>query len=147
MITVTHYGVPVPKGRPRAAKAGTFISFYTPKKTRDFEAALKVTMAETMHLEAYDAPFKGPLVCSMLVDLPIPVSWKRSKAEDARSGALRPWGRPDLDNYLKVAMDAGNNVLWYDDGQIVQCTVGLWYSDKPKMTITAEPWITTKMES
>ena len=147
MITVEHLGPPVAKGRPRAVNIAGHPSFYTPKKTKDYEAALKASMLETMHREAFDQPFKGPLVCSVIVDVPIPISWKKSKVADAHSGVLRPWGKPDADNYLKAVCDAGNMALWHDDGQIVQCTIGLWYSDKPKVIITVEQWIATTVES
>ena len=30
-----------------------------------------------------------------------------------------PSVRPDIDNYLKSTLDAGNGVLWEDEGQIV----------------------------
>ena len=47
-------------------------------------------------------------------------------------------GKPDWDNFGKV-VDAGNLVIWVDDGQIVDGRVRKSYGEKPGMWITVEP--------
>lgn len=59
----------------------------------------------------------------MRVDLdavfPIPKSWAKRKREQAAEGDICPMTKPDLDNVVKIALDALNGVAWEDDKQVV----------------------------
>lgn len=45
--------------------------------------------------------------------------------------------RPDLDNWIKLPMDALNNIVWKDDGQVVSFDgSGKWFSHKPRLDVT-----------
>lgn len=47
--------------------------------------------------------------------------------------------KPDIDNFLKAIMDAGNGVLWKDDSQIVFLTASIQRdSDRPRTELTIE---------
>ena len=140
MISVIHHGDAVPKGRPRAVIVAGAPSFYTPKGTREYEKELSVSMLDAMDAGCYEL-LKGPVTCSIRVYLKIPKSWSRRKAAAAQMGMLRPWSRPDFDNFTKIICDAGNKILWHDDGQIVHCTIDKWYSDKPRIEIETREWV------
>ena len=60
------------------------------------------------------------------------------------SGELKPnpplayTNKPDIDNMLKFVMDAGNNVIWYDDSQIFKVEMEKVYSLSPRTEIIVE---------
>lgn len=94
-IVVDHFtvwGEPVAKERPRFGRGHA----YTPKRTRDAEVAIaNLFRAHNPDWEPDAASTFGVLVnfwCS---------------------------GRKDLDNMLKLVLDALNGVVWRDDSQVV----------------------------
>jgi Holliday junction resolvase RusA-like endonuclease len=133
LIEIVLLGKPVAKGRPRFNKETG--AAYTPEKTRTYEQMLRLAAEDAM---AGRPPLEGPLRLEMRVVAPIPPSWSKRKQDAARAGDLLPTGKPDWDNFGKV-VDAGNLVLWVDDGQIVDGRVRKSYGDKPGMFITVEP--------
>lgn len=133
MIEIVVLGVPVAKGRPRFSRATGHA--YTPEKTRNFEALLRLAAQDVM---GDKAPLQGPLSVDMIIKLPISTSWTKKQQAAARSGALRPTKKPDFDNYAKT-LDALNMVVWADDGQIVDGRVRKLYDDKPGMWVRVSP--------
>lgn len=133
MIEIVLLGEPVAKGRPRFSQATGHA--YTPEKTRTYEQMLRLAATDVM---GDRPPLEGPLTLDMRVVKSIPRSWPKKKQEMARSGALLPTGKPDWDNFGKV-VDAGNMVIWVDDGQIVDGRVRKSYGEKPGMWITITP--------
>ena len=132
MIEIVLLGAPRGKERPRGTKDG---HFYTPEKTRSYEAALKYAAGEVMGTRM---PLDGPLEVDMRIVFPITTSWPKRRQLAARSGAERPTKKPDADNLLKT-LDALNMVVWLDDAQIVRATVEKFYGDKPGMWIRVAP--------
>jgi Holliday junction resolvase RusA-like endonuclease len=51
----------------------------------------------------------------------------------ALSGELCPVKRPDLDNYMKTALDACNEIVFADDSQIVKLIANKRYGEKPRL--------------
>lgn len=91
---------PVAKGRPRAVVRGKFATFYTPKTTREYEAAIKAACLEEM--STYNWMKKiGP---EYRVSVAINFYWNKT--------------RGDLDNLAKSILDAMNGVCFEDDSQI-----------------------------
>lgn len=59
--------------------------------------------------------------------------WKYDLME---KGLIRPNINPDLDNYVKLVLDALNGILWEDDRMIVEFHSGKYYSiDRPRIEI------------
>lgn len=50
----------------------------------------------------------------------------------------RPVGKPDLDNWIKLPMDALNGLVWTDDCQVVEFApgTGKWYSTNPRLELS-----------
>ena len=119
-------GEVVPKGRARITRSGIA---YTPKKTRDYENKLAFLAAEVMK----DSPLlEGPLWVCVRVSVSIPESWSKKKRALALAGEIKPIGRPDLDNYIKI-LDALNGIVWKDDSQIVEISAFKYYGEKPRL--------------
>lgn len=134
MIEVAVLGKPVPKGRPRFNRETG--RAYTPAKTASFEAQLKYAALEVMRGKT---PLQGPLALTMFLVVPIAPSWSKKKQEEARRMDLLPINKPDWDNYGKT-VDALNQVVWFDDGQIVDGRVMKRYGDKPGTWIQVRPF-------
>ncbi|MFB5068306.1 MAG: RusA family crossover junction endodeoxyribonuclease [Aerococcus sanguinicola] len=120
MIELVIPGECVPKGRPRFTKAG---HAYTPKKTRAYEAKLKLYFRR-----AVKEPMEGPLSVTLVIGRPFLKSFTKKKTAEALNLDLWPISRPDLDNYVKAVLDAGNGILFADDSQVCRLHVVKVYS-------------------
>ena len=130
-IEITLPGLPRGKGRPRFAKRGKFVKVYTDEQTQSYEGALRLAGSIAM-------AGREPLVCALSLEMvavfPIPASWSKRKQADAVAGAIRPTGRPDCDNIMKVC-DGLNAIVWKDDAQIVRATITKRYGTTPELSI------------
>src|SRR5689334_5613616 len=104
-ITVVVSGEPVAKGRARMTKRGFT---YTPTATRKYEAHARLAAQLAM---GDRPPLDIPVRIELLVELPVPASWSKRKAEAALTGSVRPTSRPDVDNYVKSILDAINTIV------------------------------------
>lgn len=102
---------PAAKGRPRFS--GLSGAVYTPRRTKQAERTLRVLL-----LDAYRKPrLKGAVSLSLEITL----HGERAgyKVIVGEVDTPTPPTRPDLDNLVKLFLDAANGVLWDDDAQIV----------------------------
>ncbi|WP_077391678.1 RusA family crossover junction endodeoxyribonuclease [Mobilibacterium timonense] len=111
--TVTIEGRPVPKGRPRVFRGHAV----TPRRTQQAEEQL-LAMYRFQNLG--EEPFTGPVEIHCVFFMPIAKTWSKHKQERAAKGLLRCTVRPDLDNLVKLVLDALNGVAYADDSQIVR---------------------------
>jgi Holliday junction resolvase RusA-like endonuclease len=113
-IRVIVDGLAVAKARARVTRGG-FV--YTPAATRKYESYARLAASEAMNGRP---PLHGPVRLELLVELPIPASWSQKKRLTAIAGLIQPTSRPDLDNYVKSALDAINTIVIADDCQITE---------------------------
>ncbi len=129
VLEFTIPGTPIPKGRPRMTKAG---HAYTPERTRKAEEVVGAVV-ELMQC----IPIAGPIQVELDFFLPIPARFTRKDAQSALLGAIRPCGRPDLDNLAKLVCDAiqgeGPGHAFASDAQICQITARKWYGEPRTM--------------
>jgi Holliday junction resolvase RusA-like endonuclease len=122
-VDVTKFDIPgVLKGKARPRFVRATGRTYTPETTLNCEQWVKHCA-----LQAGVKPLEGALEVEVYMDLPIPASWSKRKKADAMSGNVRPVGKPDLDNVLKLIGDALNGVAWRDDSQIVKASISRRY--------------------
>ena len=118
-------GEPVPKGRPKFTNRAGFMRTYTPRKTVDYELAVKAAaqaaMGPTDLLET-------PIGVYLYMRLPIPKSHSKKRREACLSGQEKPIKKPDIDNLAKSILDGMNGVVWKDDSQIVSLHVTKVYA-------------------
>lgn len=119
MLTFHIRGEPHPKGRPQFARRGKFVTSYTPKKTRMAEADVRTQIIA--QLQDGFTPLQGPLR--------LEATFRRQRPKSARKKDVWPTTRPDLDNYLKLVLDAMNSVVFIDDSQLVSILVVKSYGD------------------
>lgn len=121
-------GEAVSKGRPRFTRAG---HTYTPKRTRDYEKLVR----DSLELQKAEL-MEEPLLMKVDIYKGYLKSWTIKQREQAESGELQPFRRPDVDNYVKSILDAADGVLYKDDAQIIRLEVEKHYDKEPRVEIT-----------
>jgi Holliday junction resolvase RusA-like endonuclease len=116
MVTFMVEGTPVPKGRPRFARRGKFVSTYSPKTTVDYET--KVSEAAKTAMGSSE-PLETPVGAYIYITLPIPASYSKKRIQACLSGQERPTKKSDIDNYCKAVFDGMNGIVFADDSQVV----------------------------
>ena len=125
MVTFRVDGTPVPKGRPRFARRGKFVSTYTDKTTLQYEDLIADGAKRAMGMSE---PFEVPLEVFFYFSMPIPKSYSKKRTEACLSGLERPM-KKDLDNLIKSVSDGMNKIVYKDDGQIVSLHATKVYGD------------------
>lgn len=137
MITVILRGDPEPKRRHCARivfpkKGKPFVHEYPDKRGVEYENALamaaKIAMRGKKRLE--DVAIEVVVTAIKAV----PSSWPNRDKDAALAGVIRPTGKPDADNFLKV-IDALNEIVWKDDAQIVDARAIKIYGEEPMLKI------------
>lgn len=117
--------------RPRATGRGGYVRMYDPdeadkkklkqkireKVGEDFEL---ITTATIVNIDFYKRTLK---------------SFTKTEAALAELKIIRPTTRPDIDNFDKFFFDSGHDVLWEDDGCIIQANSNKYYSINPRIEI------------
>ena len=116
MVTYLVEGNPVGKGRPKFARRGNFVSTYTPTKTRDYEDLIKQAAFKAM---GNTAPLETPMSVAIYITVPIPASYSKKRTEACLKGLERPIKKPDIDNIAKCFLDAMNEIVYWDDTQVL----------------------------
>ncbi len=96
---------PFPQSRPRVTKFGT----YMPKHCRDNAKAIKQELLKQYQDDPLDCPLHVKIMFYITRPKSVPVK-KRKYPTTARF---------DVDNLVKQVLDSLNNLLWQDDGCII----------------------------
>lgn len=108
------------KGRPRTAVRAGFARIYTDAATRKYEASIQKVAVAVM---GNRSPLEGPLSVSLRLRLSPPASMSKRQRGRILAGEEAYFGRVDVDNAAKAALDAMNGVCWGDDKQITRLFV------------------------
>lgn len=128
-FTFSIEGKPVGKGRPRFW-GGRAV---TPQKTRDYEKQIRkayIDAGGVMHEKALSVH-----VNVMAYFVPPQSSTKKFKAS-VESGKVPYTKKPDVDNILKIALDALNGVAWLDDALVVGVSADKAYGKEERLDIS-----------
>jgi Holliday junction resolvase RusA-like endonuclease len=127
-ITLTIPGEPKSKQRPRWHKGGT----YTPKETVGYETYIK----ELFVIKYPDfKPLETALRLQLAAYLTIPKSQSQKKKTLMESNDIRPTKKPDLDNIVKILLDALEKIAFKNDNQFVIIDAFKFYSKRPRLEI------------
>ena len=118
----------------RAGRKGGFS--YTPPQVRHYQNGVKDAAVAAM---AGRNPLLCPLDLFLEFFLEVPRSWPQWRQQAALSGHVRPAGKPDLDNLIKVIKDACNSIVYRDDSQIVEIRARKRYGSKPSVVVIVGP--------
>tara|TARA_R110002020_G_scaffold38950_2_gene116579 strand:+ start:3996 stop:4427 length:432 start_codon:yes stop_codon:yes gene_type:complete len=129
-------GKPKAQQRHRHTKRG-FV--YDPSKS-DKEDILK-----QIYLKAPKKPFEGAISLYVMFSMPYVKKHYRTGKYSKELKPNPPMSyliKPDIDNMLKLIMDAGNNVLWKDDSQICRVHMEKVYAVNggTRITVVEDNW-------
>lgn len=118
----------VPKGRPRFARRGKFISTYTPQRTKSYEQLIAWTAKA-----AGVRPAEGSVSLTVTAFFKLPDSI--SKKERDRRLSIGHTQKPDCDNIVKI-MDGLNGIAYYDDAQVTEMSCSKqWTEQEEKLVV------------
>lgn len=125
-------GAPVGKGRPRFVRTFRGGRAVTPEKTRKYELEVR-----NEYIKQSNYYFSEEKMLKMEIDayFEIPKSTSKKKKDLMLKNILRPTKKPDMDNIIKIIADALNKIAYYDDKQIIECSIRKYYSYKPRVEI------------
>lgn len=116
-------GDPQGKARPRFSRRSETV--YTPSKTAKYEKEIRDSF-----LAAGGKMIPDGSYVTVAVDayFKIPKSYIKGKRWACECNINRPDKKPDIDNVLKVVLDALNKIAYADDKQVVEVWCRKWYS-------------------
>ena len=121
-------GKPIAWGRARRNGATYFTA---PKEARYRDAIRHAAKAQTR-----GQVVSGAVIVTVEAVLPVPTSYTKAHRRLALDGDKMPTGRPDVDNYAKIVMDALNGIAWKDDSQVVELRASKRYGEHPYLRVT-----------
>jgi len=125
LLEVVFPGEPVGKGRPRVALHGGKARAYTPAKTKAWEAHAGLVLKDHLrvHPELRDALLgSGPLAVE------IEAVKARRRADKGRGRIVRTV-KPDLDNVIKIVLDAVVKAgVITDDALVARLEASQWHA-------------------
>ena len=117
-------GKPQGKQRPRFSRISKTV--YTPTKTAKYEKQIAKAYTDS---GGKCIPADCYVCVSVSAFFPVPKSYSKKKREDCIERILRPDKKPDMDNIMKVVLDALNKVAYEDDKQVVELIGRKYYTD------------------
>ena len=123
------------KGRPRVNSYTCQV--YTPTTTKDYEY-----LVEQYFLLKYPKfkPLEGRVEVNIKAVFSIPKSTKKQDTEKMLENIISPTKKPDIDNIVKIILDAMNKFAFKDDIQITKLCVEKIYGTEEKVEITIEEY-------
>lgn len=129
------YGEPKGKARPRTVTVNGFVQTFTPKPTREYESEVRKAYRK-QNGKKWGKEF--PLKLTVDAYCRIPKYYTKINRQMAIDGAKRPIKKPDLDNIIKIVLDALNKVAYEDDCQVVEIKSKKYFSEVERLEIKLE---------
>ena len=122
---------PVAKGRARVTTVGGHARAYTPAKTRNAEAEVRISIRENiLHTIQFNPEIDGPYFPAG-VPLRLEATFVLLRPPSIPKKRRLPTIRPDADNYMKLLQDALNKFIYVDDGQLTTVVIKKRYGMMP----------------
>lgn len=116
-------------GKERPRYSAWTKSFYTPQKTKEFEAIVGAYAKVYMRDHGLSIT-DGPVSVSVTVYDKMPKSWSKKKKSEALSGSIYPMKTPDGDNVLKAILDGMQDIVYVNDKQVVRFKLDRMYAEE-----------------
>lgn len=84
-------------------------------------------------------PLTCPIEMHLIFYMPIPKSASKIRRVQMQNGVILPKVKPDFDNLAYLVTNALKKIVYYDDGQVTDCTIRKRYSDRPRTVIKVIP--------
>ena len=123
------------KARP---KVNTYtLRAYTPKETKDYENLIQQYFV--LKYPKY-VPIEGRVSVSITAYFPIPKNTSKANTELMLKNEISPTKKPDIDNIVKIVLDALNKIAFKDDNQITKLNVEKKYTEEEKIVVKIEEY-------
>ena len=109
------------KARPRVVNGHAF----TPKKTSDYEK-----LVATCYKQQDGRYHLKPLRAVLTIFYSIPISYTKKRIYAIKNGRELPCKKPDIDNVIKIILDALNGIAYKDDCQVVEVIAVKKYTEE-----------------
>jgi Holliday junction resolvase RusA-like endonuclease len=117
------------QGRPR-----TVTNKFTRKTTTyNPNAKEKKDLQKLIRFLTREKPLTGAISVNLTIYRKMQKSLSKKEREAKAKGIIRPTVKPDIDNKIKLILDAMNGIVWEDDNQIVELNAKEYYSDDPRI--------------
>lgn len=123
------------KGRPRLNSYTGQV--YTPTRTKDYE-----NLVEQYFLLKYPRykAIEGRAKVTIMAYFEVPKSTSKAMKEKMLANDISPTKKPDIDNVIKIVLDAMNKFAFKDDTQITKIEVEKLYSEVEKLYVKIEEY-------
>lgn len=125
----------VGKARPRMnTRTG---KAYTPTNTKLYEYSLR-----QWFIREYPnfKPIENRVKVTIIAYFDVPKSTSKKKEAEMLAGNISPTKKPDIDNIIKIVLDAMNKFAFKDDTQVVEINVKKIYAETSKIYIKIEEY-------
>ena len=125
------------KGKARPRINTYTCQVYTPTNTKDYEDLIKQYFK--IKYPKY-VPIENRVFVKIIAYFKIPKTTTKKDKELIQEGKLSPTKKPDIDNIVKVILDALNKMAFKDDNQITKLEVEKVYGTEEKILVKIEEY-------
>ena len=110
---------------------------YTPNNTKDYEMLIKQYFkVKYPHYETLEGRIKVKIIAYFA----IPKSINKEQRKEMLENNISPTKKPDIDNIIKIILDAMNKMAFKDDSQITKLEIEKVYEEEEKVYVKIESY-------
>lgn len=125
------------KGKARPRVNTYTCKAYTPENTKDYEMLIKQYFK--LKYPRY-VPLENRVSVKIVAQFKIPKTTTKKDRALIEEGKLSPTKKPDIDNIVKIILDALNKMAFKDDNQITKIEVEKIYGEVEKIIVKVEEY-------
>lgn len=110
---------------------------YTPTNTKMYEYALRQWFIREY---PYFKPIETRVKVTIIAYFDIPKSTSKKKEAEMLLENISPTKKPDIDNIIKIILDAMNKFAFKDDTQVTKLEIEKKYAESPKIYVKIEEY-------
>ena len=125
------------KGKARPRVNTYTCKAYTPTNTKDYEILVKQYFK--IKYPRF-VPLENRLSVKIVATFKVPKTTTKKDREQIEKGLISPTKKPDIDNIVKIILDALNQMAFKDDTQITKLEVEKVYGEEEKVYVAIEEY-------
>ena len=110
---------------------------YTPENTKDYEMLIKQYFK--LKYPRF-VPLENRVAVKIIAQFKIPKTVTKKDKALIEEGLLSPTKKPDIDNIVKIILDALNKMAFKDDNQITKLEIEKIYGQEEKIIVKIEEY-------
>ena len=125
------------KGKARPRVNTYTCKAYTPTNSKDYELLVKQYFK--IKYPRF-VPLENRLAVKIIATFKVPKTTTKKDREQIEKGLISPTKKPDIDNIVKIILDALNQMAFKDDTQITKLEVEKVYGEEEKVYVAIEEY-------